>query len=113
MTATFVEFTKPYMMPGGGVSITGENIGFDPVTAANLIASGVAAAGSAPGAPSAPVITRVKMSVSITVGAPIYNPGPPIVFVGVSPATYFAGDIAGFPAAIAAALIAANLAVAN
>jgi hypothetical protein len=111
MTATFVEFTKPTMMPGGGLADTGENIGFDPVTAANLIASGVAASGSAPGAYVLPALTRVKIVAPfIPVGAPIYSAG---VFVGVSPATFFAGDITGLSTAIAAALIAAGLAVSN
>ena len=110
MTATFVEFTKPTMMPGGGVANTGENIGWDAATAAAFISSGVAVSGSAPSAPSAPVITRVKMTTFIPVGAPIYNAG---VFVGVSPATYFAGDIAGFPAVLASALIANGQAVSN
>ena len=110
MTATFVEFTNPTMMPGGGVADTGENIGFAPDVAANFIASGVAVSGSAPSPPSPPATTRVKMTAPITVGAPIYNAG---VLVGVSPATFFAGDVAGFPAALASALIAAGQAVSN
>ena len=89
---------------------SGENIGFDPVTAASFIATGVAVSGSAPSAPAAPATTRVKITAPITVGAPIYNAG---VFVGVSPATFFAGDVAGFPAALSAALIASGQAVSN
>jgi hypothetical protein len=30
--STFVEFTKPTMMPAGGMAGSGENIGFDPVS---------------------------------------------------------------------------------
>jgi hypothetical protein len=97
--STFVEFTKPTMMPGGGMAGTGENIGFDPVTAANFIASGAAAAGSAPGVPSPPATQRVKF-----VATTMVNGSPPL---------YDAGDIATFLAATSAALIAAGLAVSN
>ena len=47
MSTTFVEFKQPTMMPGGGVAGSGENVGFDPTTAGNFIASAVAVAGSA------------------------------------------------------------------
>jgi hypothetical protein len=97
--STFVEFTKPYMMPGGGVAGSGENIGFDAVTAANFIASGVAAAGSAPGAPTPPATTRVKF-----VSTTMVNGSPPL---------YDVGDIATFLAPISTQLIAQGLAVSN
>ena len=74
MANTFVEFTKPTMMPGGGVAGSGENIGFDAVTAANFIASGVAVAGSAPGAPTPPATQRVKF-----VATTMVNNSPPLL----------------------------------
>ena len=80
--STFVEFQRPTMMPGGGMAGSGENIGFDAVTAANFIASGVAAAGSAPGAPTPPVLVRVKF-----VSTTMVNNSPPL---------YDAGDVATF-----------------
>jgi hypothetical protein len=86
-------------MPGGGVAGAGENVGFDATTAANFIASGAAAAGSAPGAPSPPATQRVKF-----VATTIVNNSPPL---------FDAGDIATFPAAVSANLIAAGLAVSN
>jgi hypothetical protein len=90
------------MMLTGGVAGSGENVGFDPTTAANFIASGVAAAGSAPGAFTPLPTQRVKFTDatgSIMVGGvpPLYNPG----------------EIATFLAPISAALIAAGLAVSN
>jgi hypothetical protein len=101
MTTAFVEFSKPYVMPGGGVAVAGEIASLDPVTAAAVIAAGIAVSSSAPSAPSAPVITRVQFTGkagSVRVGhSPLYN----------------AGEVAGFPAAVAAALIAAGHAVAN
>jgi hypothetical protein len=87
------------MMPGGGMAGSGENIGFDPVTAANFIASGVAVSGSAPGAPTPPATQRVKF-----VATTMVNNSPPL---------YDAGDIATFPAAVSAALVAQGLAVLN
>ncbi len=96
---TFVEFTKPTMMPAGGMAGSGENIGFDPVTAASLIASGVAVSGSAPGAFVPLPTQRVKF-----VATTMVNNEPPL---------YNAGDIAGFLAPISAQLIAAGLAVTN
>jgi hypothetical protein len=96
---TFVEFQRPTMMPGGGMAGSGENIGFDPVTAANFIASGVAAAGSAPGAPTPPATQRVKFVAT--------------TFVNNSPPLFNAGDIATFLAPISAQLIAQGLAIAN
>jgi hypothetical protein len=97
--STFVEFTKPTMMPAGGVAGTGEQVAFDAVTAASLIASGVAVAGSAPGAPTPPATQRVKF-----VSTTMVNGSPPL---------YDVGDIATFPAAVSAALIAQGLAIAN
>jgi hypothetical protein len=99
MATTFVEFTKPFMMPGGGMAGTGESIGFDPVTAANLIANGTAVSSSAPGAPTPPATTRVKFTAT--------------TMVANSPPLYNAGEIATFPAAISAALVAQGLAVLN
>jgi hypothetical protein len=97
--STFVEFTKPTMMPSGGMADSGENIGFDPTTAANFIANGTAVAGSAPGAPTPPATTRIKFVAT--------------TMVQNSPPLFNAGEIATFPAAISAQLIAAGLAVSN
>jgi hypothetical protein len=99
MATTFVEFTKPTMMPSGGMAGSGENIGFDAVTAATLIANGTAVSSSAPGAYVPPATTRVKMTTTTMVGG--------------SPPLFNAGEIATFPAAISAALIAQGLAVSN
>jgi hypothetical protein len=101
MATVFVEFSKPYIMPAGGMAVPGEIASLDPVTAAALIASGIAVSSGAPSAPSAPVITRVQFTGKV--GG---------VRVGHSP-VYNAGEVAGFPAAIAASLIAAGHAVAN
>jgi hypothetical protein len=97
--STFVEFSKPTMMPGGGVANTGEIIGFDPVTAASLIASGVAVSSSAPVPPTPVAPVRVKFTET--------------TMVANSPPLYGVGEIATFPAAISAQLIAAGLAVSN
>ena len=97
--STFVEFTKPTMMPGGGVAGSGENIGFDPTTAANFIANGTAVAGSAPGVPTPPATTRIKFVAT--------------TMVGNSPPLFNAGEVATFYAPISAALIAQGLAILN
>ena len=97
MTIAFVEFTKPYMMPAGGIAGPGEQFGFDPATAASLIAQGVAVSSSAPSAPTPPAVTRVKIIGTVTVGAVIYNNQ----------------EIATFLAPISAGLIAAGQAVSN
>jgi hypothetical protein len=111
MTTTFVEFNRNYMLPTGGQAGTGEIIGIDSVLAATLIANGTAVSSSAPVPPTPPVMTRVKIVASfIVAGAPIYAAG---VFVGVSPASFDAGDITGLPAALAAAMIANGQAVPN
>jgi hypothetical protein len=88
--ATFVEFTKPYMAPAGGMMGSGEIAGFDPGTAASLIASGVAVSSSAPTVvtPPSPVLVLFH--------------GP----AKVGPTIYENGEEAGFPAALAAALVA-------
>jgi hypothetical protein len=99
MAITFVEFKTNYMMPGGGQAATGENVGLDSVLATSLIASGVAAAGSAPGVPSPPATQRVKFVANVMV-----NNSPPL---------YVAGDIATFLAAVSAGLIQAGVAVSN
>lgn len=99
MTIAFVEFLRPYTMPGGGVAGPGEQIGFDSVTAANLIAQGVAVSSSAPSAPSPPATTRIQFKSTMMV-----NNSPPL---------YNVGDIATFPAATSAALIASGAAIAN
>jgi hypothetical protein len=94
--ATFVEFVKP-AAPLGIWYGAGEIVGFDATTAATLIASGVAASSSAPGTITPPSLTRVK-------------------FVGpaqVGPTIYENQEVAGFPAATAAALIAQGSAVSN
>jgi hypothetical protein len=101
MATVFVEFKQNYVMPTGGMAGTGEIASFDPATAATLIAAGIAVSSSAPSAPTPIVLTRVKLTGKfgdLRIGhSPLYN----------------AGEIAGFPAAIAAALIAAGHAVAN
>jgi hypothetical protein len=106
MATTFLEFSRSTMMPGGGMANTGENIGFDSVAQATFIASvlasGAAVGGSAPSAPSAPALVRVKFTG--LAGA---------VMVGNSPPLLGPGEIAGFPAAAAAALIASGAAVSN
>jgi hypothetical protein len=87
------------MMPGGGVAGSGENIGFDPTTAANFIANGTAVAASAPGVPTPPATTRIKFVATTMVQG--------------SPPLFNAGEIATFPAAIFAALVAQGLAILN
>lgn len=101
MATVFVLFSKPFMMPAGGMAMPGEIMSLDPATAAALIANGIAVASGAPSAPSAPAITRVQFTGktgSVRIGhSPIFHPG----------------EVAGFPSAIAAALIASGAAVAN
>ena len=87
MSTVFVEFLKPYMMPSGGVANTGEIASLDPVTAASVIASGIAVSSSAPSAPTPPAMTRIQFTGKT--GA---------VMVGGSPPLYNAGEIATFPA---------------
>jgi hypothetical protein len=99
MSTVFVEFSKPYMMPGGGVAGTGEIASLDPATAATLIASGIAVSSSAPVPPTPVSPVRVKMTATTMVGG--------------SPPLYDVGEIASFPPAISAALIAQGLAVSN
>jgi hypothetical protein len=99
MSAVFLEFQKPYMAPGGGVMNTGEIASIDPVTAATLIANGTAVSSGAPPAYVPPSLTRVKFTET--------------TMVANSPPLYNAGEIATFPAAVSAALIAQGLAVAN
>jgi hypothetical protein len=102
MSTVFVEFSKPYIAPGGGVMNTGEIASLDPVTAATLIANGTAVSSGAPPAYVAPVMTRVQFT---------GKTGP--VMVNNSPPLFNAGEVATFPAAVAAALIAQGLAVLN
>jgi hypothetical protein len=99
MSTVFIEFSKPYIALTGGVMDTGETASFDPVTAASLIASGVAVSSSAPSAPTPPATTRVKFTET--------------TMVANSPPLYNAGEIATFPAAISAALVAQGLVVLN
>jgi hypothetical protein len=102
MSLSYYEASKqPYMMPNGGMLGTGEIAGLDPTNAANAaaIASGILVSSGAPSAPSAPAVQRVKFVAT--------------TMVDNSPPLYDAGDIAGFPAAVAAQLIAAGLAVSN
>jgi hypothetical protein len=87
------------MAPGGGVMGTGEIVGFDAATAASLIASGVAVSSSAPGAPTPPSLTRIKFVATTMVAG--------------SPPLFDVGEVATFPSAISAALVAAGLAVLN
>jgi hypothetical protein len=101
MALSFFEASKPYMMPGGGTLGTGEIAGLDPTNPANAvaIANGTLVASGAPGVvtPVAPVRVQFKTA----------------MMVGGSPPLYDVGDIAGFPPAGSAALIAAGLAIAN
>jgi hypothetical protein len=99
MSTVFVEAVKPFTMPGGGVLNPGEIASLDPVTAASLIASGIAVSSSAPSAPSAPAMTRVKFTET--------------TFVNNSPPLFDASEVATFPSAVSAALIASGAAVAN
>ena len=92
--STFVEFVLPHAPYD-----TGEIAGFDPVTAASLIASGVAVSSSAPTAPTPPAPVLVKFTAATMVGG--------------SPPLYDVGEVAGFPPAISAALVAQGLAVLN
>jgi hypothetical protein len=98
--STFIETAKPTMMATGGVTSPPEIIGFDPVTAAAQIASGAGASVGSWSGPSAPATQRVKI-----VGTQ--------VMVGGVPPIYGNGEVATFPAAISAQLIAAGLAVSN
>jgi hypothetical protein len=97
--STFVEFTKPYMAPGGGVMNPGEIAGFDAATAASLIPSGVAVSSSAPVPPTPPSLTRVKFTET--------------TMVGNSPPLFDVGEVATFPSTISAALVAQGVAVLN
>jgi hypothetical protein len=101
MSLSFYEAKLPYTMPNGGVLNPGEIAGLDPTNAANIaaIAAGIVVSSGAPAAYVAPVITRVKMTTTTMV-----NNSPPL---------YGAGEVAGFPAVVAAALIAQGLAVSN
>jgi hypothetical protein len=101
MTTAFFEASKPYVMPSGGVLDTGEIASLDPTNAANMvaIANGTVVASSAPPAYVAPSLTRVKFVAT--------------TMVANSPPLYNAGDVATFPAAVSAALIAQGLAVSN
>jgi hypothetical protein len=99
MSTVFVEFSKPYMAPGGGVMNTGEIASIDPVTAATLIANGTAVSSGAPPAYVPPSLTRVKFVAT--------------AMVANSPPLFNAGEVATFPSAISAALIAQGLAVSN
>jgi hypothetical protein len=85
MSASFVEFIKPSVP-----YFTGEIAGFDAVTAASLIASGVAVSSSAPTGVTPPAPVLVLFHGTVKVGAVLYNNG----------------EEAGFPAALAAALVA-------
>jgi hypothetical protein len=89
-------------MPSGGVLDSGETASLDPVTAASLIAAGIAASSSAPSAPTPPATTRIQFT---------GKTGP--VMVNNSPPLFNAGEIATFPSAVSAALIAQGLAVSN
>ena len=99
MAIQYVEFSKPYMLPGGGQACTGQIIGLDLVFAASLVASGIAVNSGAPSNPSAAATQRVKF-----VATTMVNGSPPL---------YDAGDVATFLAPISAQLIAAGLAVSN
>jgi hypothetical protein len=101
MSTVFVEFSKPYMMPGGGMAGTGEIASLDPVTAATLIASGIAVSSGAPPAYVAQAMTRVQFTGKT--GSIMVNNSPPI---------FGPGEIATFPAAVAAA-VASGVAVLN
>lgn len=102
MTATFVETAKPTMMLTGGTTSPPEVIGTDPVTAAAWIASGAGGSVGSWSGPSAPTLTRVQFT-----GAK----GP--IMVNNRPPMYAPGEIAGFDAVTAAALIASGAAVSN
>jgi hypothetical protein len=101
MSLSFYEATRPYMMPNGGVLGPGEIAGFDPTNPANAvaIANGTLVSSSAPVPPTPVSPVRVQFKATTMVG-------------GVPP-LYDVGDIAGFPPAVSAALIAAGLAVSN
>jgi hypothetical protein len=62
MSTVFVEFSKPFMMPGGGMAGTGEIASLDAVTAATLIANGTAVSSGAPPAYVAPAMARVQFT---------------------------------------------------
>jgi hypothetical protein len=83
--STFVQFVKPSVP-----YFVGEVAGFDAVTAATLIASGVAVSSSAPAVVTPPTPVLVLFHGAVKVGAVLYNNG----------------EEAGFPAALAAALVA-------
>jgi len=83
--STFVEFVLPHAPYD-----TGEIAGFDPVTAASLISSGVAVASSAPTVVTPPAPVLVLFHGAVKVGAVLYNNG----------------EEAGFPAALANSLVA-------
>jgi hypothetical protein len=83
--ATFVEFTKPSVP-----YFVGEIVGFDPVTAASLITSGVAVSSSAPTVVTPPSPVLVRFAGAAHLGAVIYQNQ----------------EVAAFPAAVAAALVA-------
>jgi hypothetical protein len=100
--STFIETAKPTMMATGGVTSPPEIIGFDPVTAAAQIASGAGASVGSWSGPSAPAVQRVK-----------FTGVNGNVMVNNSPPSYGPGEIAGFPAAVAAALIGSGAAAAN
>jgi hypothetical protein len=92
---SYMELTKNYMMPTGGTVGPGEIVGADPVA----IASGAGVPSGPPAAYVPPAVQRVKLTET-----QIVNNSPPL---------YDAGEIATFPAAVSAALIAAGLAIAN
>jgi hypothetical protein len=101
MSTGFYEATKPYMMPNGGVLDTGEIASLDPANAANqtAISNGTVVSSGAPPAFVSPAMTRIKFVATTMVQG--------------SPPLFNAGEIATFPAAISAQLIAAGLAVSN
>jgi hypothetical protein len=103
MTTTFLEFSRPIMMPGGGMANSGESIGFDSVAQATFIstalASGAAFVGSAPSAFTPLPTTSVKFVAT--------------TMVENSPPLYDAGEIGTFLAPVSAALIASGLAISN
>jgi hypothetical protein len=102
MSTTFLEFSRPTMLPGGGMAGSGESIGFDSVAQAAFISTALASGavvGSAPGA-FVPLPTTRVLFVATTMA------------IG-SPPLYDAGEIATFLAPISAQLIAQGLAVSN
>jgi hypothetical protein len=101
MSTAFYEATKPYVMPNGGVLNTGEIASLDPANAVNqtAISNGTLVSSSAPVPPTPASPVRVKL-----VATAMVNNSPPL---------FNAGEIATFPAAVSAALIAAGLAVSN